>query len=410
MFLQAHFRTLFFIILTLLLVSCSTTKSRRVTQNNPAIDTSDFVTSTSEEVALNKSVLSQNPNSLLAKSTGRLDLVYSQKLYRWWIDYFTKRAPKTFKDHMGNAYEVKKTVQKILADNGVPIEVFYLGLIESGYNTKIKSRAQATGPWQFMKGTAVHYGLRVDEHVDERYNIYKATEAAAHYLVDLYNIFGSWELALCGYNAGEYRIIDAIRKGNSRDYRELVAMGLLPKETTYYIPKIVAARDIFLHPERFGMKYEKRHGKIYEGVLAQDFDRSVGLKTLSRQFDIPRSTLITLNPDLKREVAPLKPGQKIRLYFPEQYKNLNSQNWNLIAEDRRSLGMKAERTQVKRLPASVVVKSKQRYKIYVATKKEKVQEVARRHGLSFIKLARFNGLNSNKDHQLKPGQRLRIPI
>src|SRR5690606_20591107 len=98
------------------------------------------------------------------------------------------------------------------------------------------------------------YGLRVDKSVDERQNIHKATAAAARYFRDLYNIFGSWELALCAYNAGEYRIIGAIRKGNTRDYRELVKKGLLPKETIYYIPKVVAAKTIAKKMGRFETK------------------------------------------------------------------------------------------------------------------------------------------------------------
>ena len=371
----------------------------------------DFVASVSEEVSFDQSAIKKNPNSLLAKTTGRLDLVYNQKDYRFWVEYFTKRAPKTFNEHMGNAYEVKKVVQKILADNGVPIEVFYLGLIESGYNTKIKSRAQATGPWQFMKGTAVRYGLRVDNEVDERYNIYKSTEAAARYLVDLYNIFGNWELALCGYNAGEYRIIDAIRKGNSRDYRELVSQGLLPRETVLYIPKIVAARDIFLHPERYGMSYEKRDGKIYEQVASFESKRSLSLKNISQKFDIPRSTLITLNPDLKKGSVRVRTVEKFKIYFPQEFRNLawSTQDFSHQEITKTRLTYSKASKSVRK-PASVIVKTKQRYKIYVAAKKEKIKDVARRHGVNPSVLARYNGLNGSINHQLKPGQRLRIPI
>lgn len=397
-----------FAFLSVTLLSCSTMKNRKA---QASFKSEDFVASVSEEVSLDQSALKKNPNSLLAKTTGRLDLVYNQKDYRFWIEYFTKRAPKTFTDHMGNAYEVKKVVQKILADNGVPIEVFYLGLIESGYNTKIKSRAQATGPWQFMKGTAVRYGLRVDNEVDERYNIYKSTEAAARYLVDLYNIFGNWELALCGYNAGEYRIISAIRKGNSRDYRELVSQGLLPRETVLYIPKIVAARDIFLHPERFGMNYEKRNGRVFEQVASFESRRSLSLKNISQKFNIPRSSLIVLNPELKNGTVKVRPGESFKIHFPQEYKNLA---WNSVDFSSESKAKsRLAYTKMKndgRKPASVVVKSKQRYKIYVANKKEKIKDVARRHGVNPSVLARYNGLNGSINHQLKIGQRLRIPI
>jgi len=375
-------------------MSCASQKKTSQTflakPNAPTYNESDFVTSTSEEVLIDNKTTLVMPGSLLAKSNGRLDLVYSKKIYDWWINYFTKRAPNTFKDHMSNAFEVKSVVQKILAKHGIPIEVFYLGLIESGYNAKIKSKAKATGPWQFMKKTAIHYDLRVDEYLDERYSLYKSTEAAAKYLADLYNIFGNWELALCGYNAGEYRVMDAIRRGNSRDYRELVSQGLLPKETIYYIPKIIAARDIYLHPERYKMFYEKRNGKIFENVVSQEFDRSIGLKTLSKKLNISRGLLIALNPDLKYQVALLKPGQKIRLYFPEEYK--------------------VTKLQLNRIPASSLKTKAQTFKIYVASKNEKIKEVARRHGVNFTKLVKYNGFSTTKDFKLKEGQRLRIPI
>lgn len=396
----------FLTILFVGLSSCSSLKSRKAMST---FKSDEYAISQSEEVSSNLSAIRRNPNSLLAKTSGRLDLIYSKKDYQFWIEYFTKRAPKTFNAHMANAYEVKETVQKILADNGVPIEVFYLGLIESGYNTKIKSRAQATGPWQFMKGTAVRYGLRVDKQVDERYNIHKSTEAAARYLVDLYNIFGSWELAFCGYNAGEYRVINAIRKGNSRDYRELVSQGLLPKETVLYIPKIVAARDIFLHPQRYGMNYEKRNGDIYEQVIAKDFDRSLGLKTLSHQLDVSRGTLVALNPDLKEGKIQLKKGEKIRLYLPQNVKVPPFEKSDLLAFDRGTQKYRSFKYK-DRKPASLVVKAKQRFKIYVANKKEKIADVARRHGINQALLAKVNGLKESINHQLKPGQRLRIPI
>ena len=148
-----------------------------------------------------------------------------------------------------------------------------------------------------MKKTAKSYGLRVDRYVDERRNIVKATHGAARYFKDLYNILGSWELALIAYNAGEYRIINAIRKGNTRNYRELVRKKLIPEETIYYIPKMMAAREVALNRKHYGFTY---------GEVDRDFDNVKKFK-VRRSFDFDlaikksgvKATLMKkLNPDI----------------------------------------------------------------------------------------------------------------
>ena len=100
-------------------------------------------------------------------------LEYSKKHYDFWLGYFTKKDHERFKRHLNNGHKYKQLVFHILKEHGLPTDLFYVGLIESGYNTKIKSSAGAAGPWQFMPKTAKHYGLRVDSQVDERWNIYK---------------------------------------------------------------------------------------------------------------------------------------------------------------------------------------------------------------------------------------------
>ncbi len=228
-----------------------------------------------------------------------LELSYKEDHYKFWLNYFTKRDKDRFIRHLTNGEEYREIIRAVLKEEGLPADLFYVGLIESGYNLRIKSHAAATGPWQFMKGTAKQYGLRVDNAVDERYNIYKATIAAAKYFRDLYNIFGSWELALCAYNAGEYRIIRAIRKGGTRDYRELVAKKLIPKETVYYIPKVAAARELSKKREQYGINVTKKDGRFYKDTILRTVKGRFQVSKLAGDLGLKLSDFKLLNPDLR---------------------------------------------------------------------------------------------------------------
>jgi membrane-bound lytic murein transglycosylase D len=228
-----------------------------------------------------------------------LDLRYSAKLYKWWINFFTKREKARFNRHLNNGIKYKALIKSIFKEHGLPSDLYYVGLIESGYNTYVRSRAGATGPWQFMRGTARDYGLRVDNAVDERANLVKATHAAARYFKDLYNIFASWELVLCAYNAGENRVIGAIRRGNTRDYRELVKKRKLPKETIYYIPKVAAAKTIIDAPEQFGFKVNYNAVNPYVDHKIKNVSYSFDVRKLASGLNIPYKQFKTLNPDIR---------------------------------------------------------------------------------------------------------------
>jgi membrane-bound lytic murein transglycosylase D len=147
----------------------------------------------------------------------------------------------------------------------VPEDLFYIAFIESGLSPVAKSRARAVGIWQFIKGTAKIYGLRVDWWIDERRDPEKSTRAAARYFKNLYDIFGSWYLAAAGYNAGEGRILRAIKRANSEDFWVIADNAAsaskksrknrkkaLKKETRDYVPKYLAAMMIAKNPESYG--------------------------------------------------------------------------------------------------------------------------------------------------------------
>ncbi|GAB4011348.1 MAG: hypothetical protein Fur0010_05570 [Bdellovibrio sp.] len=259
-----------------------------------------------EEIEVERNSVNEKLNHELssvaktAVNTSRdLKLNYFTKHYDFWMNYFTKRDKERFLRHLENGMTYYPIVTQMLKEQGMPEDLFFVALIESGFNMKIKSRASAVGPWQFIKGTAHRYGLRVDSQVDERKNLFKATIAASNYFKDLYNIFGNWELALCAYNSGEYRVINAIRKGNTRDYRELVSKKLLPKETIYYIPKIAVARELALKSGKgIGRDHET---KLYQGANEVTMKSSFSVSSLAKATGISKSIILALNPDIKQD-------------------------------------------------------------------------------------------------------------
>ena len=204
-----------------------------------------------------------------------------------WVDYFTVRDRERTVRFLERGIPLRPYLQQILKDNDVPPELFYLAMIESGFVTHAKSRARAVGVWQFMKATGKNYGLIVNSSVDERRNWIKATEAAATYLKDLNNVFGSWYLALAAYNAGENRIVRSIMKGKTRDFWALAESGMLPKETLDYVPKFLAAQIVGKNLEKYNLRIQPQTEDTWEDYASVTVPSGVSLKALAKASDVP---------------------------------------------------------------------------------------------------------------------------
>ena len=179
-----------------------------------------------------------------------------------WVDYFTGRGRKHFERYLERSEYFIPFIQPILRQNGMPEDLVYLALIESGFANNARSRAAAVGPWQFMAYTGKRYGLAVNWWVDERRDIEKSTMAAIRYLKDLYGMFNSWEMASSAYNAGESKIQRAMKRTRTTDYWKMVASRVryLRSETRNYFPKILAAAIVVKNRTQFGFpeSYQKK--------------------------------------------------------------------------------------------------------------------------------------------------------
>jgi len=192
-------------------------------------------------------------------------------------------------------------VEDIFAEFDLPSDLVHLSLVESGFNPYAYSRAKATGPWQFMKGTGKIYGLRIDHYVDERRDPIKSTIAAARYLRDLYDLFGTWPLAMAAYNAGEGKVLRALNKARAESFSEISRTKHIRRETKQYVPRIMAATIIARNPDQYGFNQVPVAPHEFEEVIVT---RPLHFRAISNVTGIPYDELRLLNPELRRDATP----------------------------------------------------------------------------------------------------------
>lgn len=228
-----------------------------------------------------------------------------------YITLFQNRLRPNFEIWLARSGKYAEMIQSALRENNLPEDLLYLALIESGFNPRAFSRSKATGVWQFMKGTGKRYGLRIDHWIDERRDPVKSTHAAVKYLTELYNMFGSWPLALAGYNAGESRVYRTIVRVRTRDFWTLRESRHLRPETRNYVPKFMAATIIAKDPERYGFSVEYETPLQYDEVEIQN---ATYLSAIAHYAGVTVEALRNYNPELRRNVTPPRaPGYKIKL-------------------------------------------------------------------------------------------------
>ena len=216
-----------------------------------------------------------------------------------WLDYFQGRGRKDMERWFSRAPRYRPMIERILEEEGLPLELFYLAVIESGLNPNAYSRAHAAGMWQFISSRARMYELRVDWWIDERRDPEKATRAACTYLKELHERFGSWELALAGYNSGEGRVERARRKNPScPDYWCLD----LPRETENFVPKFMAAVLIGTNPSEYGFEISSDCAPLsYDTIEIRD---AVDLQVIADATGTGYDDIKKLNPALRRWCTP----------------------------------------------------------------------------------------------------------
>ncbi len=217
------------------------------------------------------------------------------------IRFFNTSIRDRFEQWLLRLNRYRPLVEDIFAEFDLPSDLVHLSLVESGFNPYAYSRAKATGPWQFMKGTGKIYGLRIDHYVDERRDPIKSTIAAARYLRDLYDLFGTWPLAMAAYNAGEGKVQRALTKAQAESFSEISRTKLIRGETKQYVPRIMAATIIARNLEQYGFNQVSVAPHEFEEVVVT---RPLHFRAISNVTGIPYSELRLLNPELRRDATP----------------------------------------------------------------------------------------------------------
>lgn len=271
-------------------------------------------------------------------------------------------------------------IRRVMAEHSLPQDLQFVAMIESGYDPLAHSAADARGMWQFVKQAAQFYGLRVDHWVDERLDPERSTKAAAMFMRDLYDRFGSWELSFAAYNMGYGGLLRSIRKYNSNDYWLLSHLEAgMPFETSLYVAKITAMAIVANNPERFGFGNLTREPTL--ALDKVDVAPGTGLRAVASAAGMDIEALKALNPHLLRGRVP--PGdQLVRVYVPRDKYEAFAKRWSQNHE-----------------PAA--------YVSYVMRFGESLEEVARRHNLSPSKLRQINDLGD--EVKIKAGFPLLVP-
>jgi membrane-bound lytic murein transglycosylase D len=224
------------------------------------------------------------------------------------INFFMNKGRKVMMAWMERASHIFPRLRPILAEEGLPDDILYLAMIESGLNPRAVSYAHAAGVWQFIPSTGRIYGLNVDRMYDERMHVEAATRAACRYLRKLHDEFGDWYLAFAAYNCGELRIEREVAHSRNRDY---FSLNHLPRQTKSYVPAYLATREIYEHPEKYGFPTPPPEEPFEcEQVWVNG---SYRLEHVAQAAGLDPDVVRDLNPEFTRGVTPAGSPVMVRL-------------------------------------------------------------------------------------------------
>lgn len=327
----------------------------------------------------------------------KIALNFNTRVYSF-INYFAVRDREYTLDVISRKKLFFPIFEEYLAKYGLPDELKYLSIVESGLYERAISRAGAGGLWQFMPYTGRSYGLHQDFYIDERFDPEKATEAACKYLKMLHNMFGDWELALAAYNSGPGNVRKAIRRsGYKKGFWEIYRY--LPRETRSYVPQFVAITYILNYADEHNLSVDEYLIQMDTDTLM--VDQFLNLKILAEQIDVCYEDLEKINPAVKRFALP-ETIKKYPLNIPSDkidYVRINRQDILLASA---SSGQKELQQIAKNTPGSTYGREKVVYRVKSG---DVLGTIAQRYHVRISDIRNWNNINGNL---IRVGQRLNI--
>ncbi|MBN2366427.1 MAG: LysM peptidoglycan-binding domain-containing protein, partial [Calditrichaeota bacterium] len=292
------------------------------------------------------------------------------------IQYFQGKGRRIFTKWLQRSGWYRDLIIPILAEEGVPEELFYLAMIESGFNPNARSYARAVGIWQFIYATGKAYGLTSSWWYDQRRDPEMATRAAARHLKDLYERFDNWYLAIAGYNYNPAKIEHRMRRYNVGEFWDLPR---LPRQTRNYVPTFIAAVHIAKNPEKYGFYVEPEEAVVYDTVTVNE---CVDLNVVASCVDETFQELKKLNPALLRWCTP-PDRDKWVLNIPKGSRDKFLENYSKVPDDKKLT-----------------------YVHHRIRRGETLSEISRRYGVTISEIKRFNKIRGTL---IREGQYLVIP-
>jgi|GEM_PF-841561 len=310
-----------------------------------------------------------------------------------WVRRFSEKNHSSFQTQLDRAHFYAAPAQAIFVRKGLPKDLIYVALVESGFSPTARSHANAVGMWQIVSKTGNRFGLEQNKWVDERRHPMKAAQAAVNYLSLLYDQFGSWSLALAAYNAGENAVQGALDKSGLKTFWDLSDNGYLPAETRDYVPKVFAAVKIIRNPDLYGFILHSHNFIARREIVG--VPGGLKLSWVGKQIGVPEELLQNCNPELCQSTTP--PGcSNYKLCLPSGTRH-------------DLLTALAKHPQQEEEPVGKAAAARRSSDLtsYRVKSGDTWSGLARRRKCSVTALAALNGMKPSQP--LKTGQALKLP-
>jgi membrane-bound lytic murein transglycosylase D len=317
---------------------------------------------------------------------GEIPLDYNEHVEKW-VNYFQGRGRNYMEMYLSRSARYLPMMKNVLRENGLPEDLVYIALIESGFSPRAHSKANAVGYWQFIRSTGKRFGMKIDTFTDERRDPVLSTRAAAEYFKALYGLLGSWHLSMSAYNVGEGRVKRAVAKYRTRDFWELIKKRrALPAETRNYVPKFIAATLIAKDPAKYGFSEIQYQDPLsYDTVALQS---PISMSKLASNINVDIEELKLLNPKFRTDFVPLNTSGETVVRIPV----------GRATDALAALSMSVT-SQPKILQAE--------YYFYRIRRGDTLSTIARRHRTTVSQLRRLNDLSNRT--LLRVGRSLKVP-